>query len=153
MPEFFEDTMSEWMLIHCQILQLDPCTTQLVNASASVVSESGIASGFGGSEEAGCLVEHVKSQVCDNIGLYASKYEEEFTPFLSGFVTDVWQMLLTTSQETRFDMLVGNAIEFLSSVVARPQHRHLFESPETLQSLCEKVILPNMHLRVNMKLP
>ncbi|VDQ06539.1 unnamed protein product [Trichobilharzia regenti] len=35
----------------------------------------------------------------------------------------------------------------MSSVISRPQHRYLFENPETLQKLCEKVILPNMHFR------
>ncbi|KAH8858710.1 Exportin-2 [Schistosoma japonicum] len=43
--------------------------------------------------------------------------------------------------------LIGNAIGFLSCVISRPQHRYLFENPETLQKLCEKVILPNMHFR------
>ena len=32
------------------------------------------------------LLEDLKSQICDNIGLYAHKYEEEFSPFMQPFV-------------------------------------------------------------------
>jgi exportin-2 (importin alpha re-exporter) len=45
--------------------------------------------------------------------------------------------------------LVSTAITFLSSVVKHARHRALFESPETLRSICEKVLLPNMQLRGN----
>ncbi|TGZ45688.1 hypothetical protein CRM22_011168 [Opisthorchis felineus] len=137
LPEFFEDNIADWMLIFRSLLQLDASVVQLVDSAAESLTGS----------EGSALVEQVKSQVCDITSLYASKYEAEFAPYLPGFVTDVWEMLVNTGGQSKFDMLIGNAIEFLSSVIARPQHRHLFESPEALQSLCEKVILPNMHFR------
>ncbi|KAG5454542.1 Exportin-2 [Clonorchis sinensis] len=137
LPEFFEDNIADWMLIFRSLLQLDASVVQLVDSAAESLTGS----------EGSALVEQVKSQVCDITSLYASKYEAEFAPYLPGFVTDVWEMLVSTGGQSKFDMLIGNAIEFLSSVIARPQHRHLFESPEALQSLCEKVILPNMHFR------
>ena len=43
--------------------------------------------------------------------------------------------------------LVSNAIQFLASVAERPGYKHLFEDPATLQSICEKVIVPNMEFR------
>jgi len=52
------------------------------------------------SEEPGVL-EELKSQICDNIGLYAHKYEEEFSPYMQKFVTSVWNLLLTTGCEVR----------------------------------------------------
>ena len=55
-------------------------------------------------EEAG-LSEQVKSQVCDNVTLYAQKYAEEFSPFLSSFVTAIWRLLVTTGQEVKFDLV------------------------------------------------
>ena len=41
----------------------------------------------------------LKSQVCENVALYAQKYDEEFATFLPPFVEAVWELLLSTSQE------------------------------------------------------
>ena len=43
--------------------------------------------------------------------------------------------------------LISNAIQFLASVADRDHYKHLFESPDTLKSICEKVIVPNMEFR------
>uniref|UniRef100_A0A3B3QS44 Exportin-2 n=1 Tax=Paramormyrops kingsleyae TaxID=1676925 RepID=A0A3B3QS44_9TELE len=43
--------------------------------------------------------------------------------------------------------LVSNAIQFLASVCERPHYKHLFEDQNTLTSICEKVIVPNMEFR------
>uniref|UniRef100_A0A8C8LWG6 Exportin-2 n=1 Tax=Oncorhynchus tshawytscha TaxID=74940 RepID=A0A8C8LWG6_ONCTS len=40
-----------------------------------------------------------------------------------------------------------NAIQFLASVCERPHYKHLFEDQNTLTSICEKVIVPNMEFR------
>lgn len=53
-------------------------------------------------EEAG-VIEQLKSQVCDNIGLYAQKYDEEFQQYLPEFVTAVWNLLTSTGQQPKFD--------------------------------------------------
>lgn len=45
--------------------------------------------------------------------------------------------------------LVSNAIQFLASVCERPHYKHLFEDQNTLTSICEKVIVPNMEFRGN----
>jgi len=42
---------------------------------------------------------------------------------------------------------VSNAIQFLASVAERPAYKHLFEASDTLASICEKVIVPNMQFR------
>jgi hypothetical protein len=47
----------------------------------------------------------LKSQVCDNIALYAQKYDEEFQPYLPQFVTSVWNLLVTTDLEPKYDMV------------------------------------------------
>lgn len=57
-----------------------------------------------GSEEAG-VVEQLKSQICDNIALYAQKYDEEFQQFLPQFVTDIWGLLVNTSLEPKYDLV------------------------------------------------
>ena len=55
-------------------------------------------------EEAG-LLEQVKSQICDNIAMYAQKYDEEFGPHLPAFVTAVWNLLLTTGHQVKYDLV------------------------------------------------
>jgi len=44
---------------------------------------------------------------------------------------------------------VSNAIGFLSSVAERPHYAELFADPNILNSICEKVILPNMEFRAS----
>ncbi|KAL5250460.1 hypothetical protein ACHWQZ_G016253 [Mnemiopsis leidyi] len=129
LPEFFEDNMSRWFPRFLPLLKLQNKLLYTDDA-----------------EEVG-LLEMLKSQVCENVALYAQKYDEEFAPFLPGYVETVWELLLSTSQEVKYDLLVSNAIKFLTSVAERPQYAELFSNEETLQNICEKVLVPNMKLR------
>lgn len=131
LPEHFEDNMQIWMTNFLQLLQVDIKHLQTNDE-----------------EEAG-LLEQVKSQICDNVALYAQKYDEEFSPHLPGFVTAIWSLLVSTGQEVKFDMLVSNAIQFLASVAERPSYKSLFEDPVILGSICEKVIIPNIQFRAS----
>ena len=45
----------------------------------------------------------MKSQICDNVALYAQKYDEEFSPQLPAFVTAIWNLLLSTGLEVKYD--------------------------------------------------
>lgn len=129
LPEFFEDNMATWMtnfhtLLTVEVKSLDT----------------------GDTEEAG-IIQQLKSEVCDSIALYAQKYDEEFQPYLSQFVTDIWSLLVSTGLQPKYDLLVSNALQFLSSVGERAHYRHLFEDNNVLNSICEKVIIPNMEFR------
>lgn len=128
LPEHFEDNIKTWMDNFLQLLGAD---NKLLKTE---------------DDEAG-LLEQVKSQICDNVALYAQKYDEEFSPFLPGFVTAIWGLLVSTGQQVKYDLLVSNAIQFLASVAERPAYRSLFEDPGTLANICEKVIVPNIQLR------
>ncbi|KAJ8305405.1 hypothetical protein KUTeg_015950 [Tegillarca granosa] len=128
-PEYFEDNMGTWMTHFLTLLSAD-------NKLLKTEDE----------EEAG-LLEQVKSQICDNVALYAQKYDEEFSPHLPGFVKAIWELLVTTGQQVKYDLLVSNAIQFLASVAERPSYKSLFEDPSTLSSICEKVIVPNIQFR------
>jgi len=128
LPEFFEDNMPIWMPRMLELLTLD---------NKLLVTDD---------DEPGAL-EELRSQICDNIGLYAHKYEEEFQPYMQQFVTAVWNLLLSTGPETKFDLLVSNAIQFLASVADRPHYKNLFEDENVLGSICEKIIIPNMEMR------
>jgi len=128
LPEYFEDNMATWM----------PRFHELLTMSNPLLETD--------DDEPGVL-EELRSQICDNIGLYAHKYEEEFQPYMQQFVTAVWNLLLATGPNTKYDLLVSNAIQFLASVADRPHYKSLFEDPAVLGSICEKVIVPNMEMR------
>ncbi|BFY99292.1 hypothetical protein BsWGS_02332 [Bradybaena similaris] len=129
LPEHFEDNMKAWMKLFMDLLSAD---NKLLQTNDE--------------EEVG-LLEQIKSQVCDNVTLYAQKYDEEFSPYLPEFVTAIWGLLINTGQEVKYDLLVSNAIQFLASVAERPAYKVLFDNTETLASICEKVVVPNMQLR------
>ncbi|CAN7996022.1 unnamed protein product [Ixodes hexagonus] len=131
LPEFFEDNMEVWMTHFLTLLTADNKVLQTDE-----------------DQEAG-LLEQLKSQICDNVGLYAQKYDEEFQKYLPGFVTAVWHLLTTTGPQVKYDILVSNAIHFLSSVAERPHYKNLFEDTSVLSSICEKVIIPNMEFRTS----
>ncbi|ERL89802.1 exportin-2 [Dendroctonus ponderosae] len=129
LPEFFEDNMQVWMHNFHILLTVDQKSLQT------------------GSDEGPGVIEQLKTQICDNIALYAQKYDEEFRQYLPQFVTDVWSLLVATGLEPKFDLLVSNALQFLSSVAERSHYRNLFEDNHVLSSICEKVVIPNMEFR------
>ncbi|XP_047141486.1 exportin-2 isoform X1 [Hydra vulgaris] len=129
LPEFFEDNMKRWM---------EPFHMLIVTPFDILVDKD--------SDEPGPL-EKIRSQICDNVALYAQKYDEEFQAFLPNFVQAIWNLLTSTGSNVKFDMLVSNAIQFLASVCERPHYKDLFSSPGTLQSICQNVIVPNMLFR------
>ncbi|XP_039257797.1 exportin-2-like [Styela clava] len=129
LPEFFEDNMDKWMPQFHMLLTTD---NKLLHT--------------GDDEEAG-YVELLKSQICDNVALYAQKYDEEFTKFLPQFVTAIWELLVNTGMQVKYDLLTSNAIGFLTSVSEKQQYKSLFEADGVLASICEKVVVPNMEFR------
>ncbi|KAG1687432.1 Exportin-2 [Nymphon striatum] len=129
LPEFFEDNMKVWM---------PPFLSLLTENNKLLITDD--------EEEAGPL-EQLKSQICDNVALYAQKYDEEFRDYLPGFVTAVWNLLINYDQSAKYDLLVSNAIQFLASVAERTGYKSLFEDPSTLSGICQNVIIPNMEFR------
>lgn len=85
LPEFFEDNMETWMNAFHELLITDvPCLRS------------------GDDDDAGVL-EQLQSQICYNLGLYAQKYDEEFGKYVQQFVTDVWELLVKTGIQTKYD--------------------------------------------------
>ena len=97
-------------------------------------------------EEAGPL-ELVKSQICEVVGMFAQKYDDDFSVYLPSFVQSIWNLLVTTDSRPKHDLLVSNALEFLASVAERPSYKDLFGEESTMKSICENVIVPNMQFR------
>ncbi len=63
-------------------------------------------------------MELLKSQICDNAALYAQKYDEEFQPYLPRFVTVIWNLLVTTGQEVKYDLVSGLHFKLFTDWVA-----------------------------------
>ncbi|RIA85430.1 exportin-2-like protein [Glomus cerebriforme] len=128
LPPFFEDNIEECMaILHRYLIYKNPLLDSM------------------NEEEAGPL-EKVKSIICEICALYATKYEEVFT-MLQVFVETVWSLLTTTGLESKYDILVGKAMAFLSKVVKLERYSNLFAPQEVLTQFCEKIILPNMYYR------
>jgi len=43
--------------------------------------------------------------------------------------------------------LVSHALQFLSVVAERPHYQSIFENPEILAQICDKVVIPNLDIR------
>lgn len=129
LPEFFEDNIDIWMTQFAQLLQMENKILQ---------SDS--------TEEPGVL-EDLKSQICENICMYAEKYNEEFEKYLSGFIQQVWTLLGSLNSDVKYDSLVSNAIRFLSIVAERGLHKEIFEQEQVLQQISTRIIIPSMEFR------
>lgn len=93
------------------------------------------------------VLEYVKAGIFEGLTLYVQKYDDAFAPHLGQFVNSSWQLLTTTSEETKYDILVSKALQFLTSVARIPHHVQSFNNEQTLNEVVEKVILPNLALR------
>ncbi|KAI8620536.1 cse1l protein [Chytriomyces sp. MP71] len=90
-------------------------------------------------------IQKVQASICEILDLYAAKYEEEFTT-LPNFVETVWGLLTATGPQPKYDELVSKAIGFLTAVARPVRHKHMF-NVDSLRSICQNIILPNMTLR------
>lgn len=96
--------------------------------------------------EAGIL-EEIKTDIFEALILYTQKYEDEFEPLLSDFVSSSWNLVTNIGTETKYDILVSKALQFLTSATRRPEHAQAFSDQGTLSRVVEGVILPNVTLR------
>ncbi|KAJ3273693.1 importin-alpha export receptor [Terramyces sp. JEL0728] len=126
LPEFFEDNMTVFMAFFQKYLEYKNPNVQ--------------------TDDEASVVEKIKSVICEILILYGDKYESDFKA-LPQFVQNVWTLLINTGIEPKNDILVSKAIAFLTSVVKHERHKALFEAPDTLNSICSRIILPNMYLR------
>lgn len=91
-------------------------------------------------------LEYVKAGIFEALMLYVSKYEDVFGPQLPQFVETTWNFLMSVGLETKYDILVSKALQFLTRV-AGTQHAESFNNQQVLVQVIEKVVLPNLTLR------
>ena len=99
------------------------------------------------SEDESGPLEQVKIDVFRVLTLYTKKYEEEFRSHLGQFIGSSWNMLTTIGPETKYDLVVGRALEFLTTVASIKQHAENFNDVNVLGQVTEKVVIPNLSLR------
>ncbi|KAL8990668.1 MAG: hypothetical protein Q9177_000733 [Variospora cf. flavescens] len=129
LPPIFEDNMqSVTSLLHKYLVYDNP----LLHSDSD--------------NEAG-LQEFVKSGIFEVLVLYAEKYEDAFGPFVEQFVGSSWNLLTTIGLDTKYDILVSKALQFLTSVTRMSQHAHTFNNDDTMSQVIERVVLPNLSLR------
>ena len=66
------------------------------------------------------LSEQLKTQMCNNIAIYAQKYDEAFAPHLPKFVTAVWNLLIVVGPHVKYDLVSPACILHVTFVVAYP---------------------------------
>ncbi|CAO2648242.1 Nn.00g075090.m01.CDS01 [Neocucurbitaria sp. VM-36] len=90
--------------------------------------------------------EYVRAGIFEVLMLYIQKYEDVFGSQLGQFIESTWSFLMSVGLETKYDILVSKALQFLTAV-ASTQHAEAFNNQTVLVQVIEKVILPNLTLR------
>jgi exportin-2 (importin alpha re-exporter) len=99
-------------------------------------------------DEAGPL-ERTKSGICELLQLFAGKYEDVFDQLLQNFANSTWTLLTEIGLESKYDILVSQALHFLTAVARSRKHAQNFSSEAVLEQVVEKIVLPNMTLRTS----
>eukprot|EP00396_MALV-II-16_sp_LP-1_P000101 gene101-401_t len=129
LPEEYEDTMRDWLQGFLALLKVQ-------NAEFS---------GTGPAE--GGPLQRLKTQICDNLTLYAMRYQEELAPFVQDCVTGIWELLMSLDAQECNDQVVIAALKFISAAARQNWPNSPFADVAALRSICDKVILPNIKLR------
>ena len=132
LPEYFEDHMAEWMEEFARYLQ--PNAYPLLNDTDE-------------EQEPGPL-DKVQAAIIDILAHYAVKDEEIFVEkYLSRFTSLVWHLLLNVSAKQKHDILATTSIRFLTGLMSKQMHNHLFKEEDTLRQIILKIVIPNLYFR------
>jgi exportin-2 (importin alpha re-exporter) len=97
-------------------------------------------------EESGPL-EFVRTGILEAAALYIDQFDDAFGSFIPQFVESSWHLLTSIGPETKYDVMVSKALQFLTTIAKRPGRAQTFGNEATLNQVVEKVILPNLALR------
>ena len=102
---------------------------------------------FDDEEDEPTPIETLKSDICDALQLYVTKYDDDFGGYVQEFTSNVWNVLSSVGSQKRYDILASKALQFLTAVGSVPRHAQVFNNEQVLGTIVEKVILPNVTLR------
>ncbi|AAS53644.2 AFR273Wp [Eremothecium gossypii ATCC 10895] len=129
-PEFFEDNMQVGMGIMHKYLAYD-------NPLLEDETE----------DEEASVVTKVKSSIAELVQLYTSRYEDVFGPMVEQFIQTTWNLLVSLTCQPKYDILVSKCLSFMTAVARIPRYFNLFNNEAAINSVTEKIILPNVTLR------
>ncbi|GME96056.1 unnamed protein product [Ambrosiozyma monospora] len=129
-PEFFEDHLAEGMNIMHKYLTFS--SPLLVDAD---------------DDEEVDPITAVKTQICDLIHLYATRYGEEFAKFIPTFIQTVWDLLKQTGAQNKYDILVSRALNFLTAIAGLETYRSTLNNEAAVKEITEKILLPSAIMR------
>ena len=89
------------------------------------------------------MIERVQAAIIENLNLYASKYEEEFAPFLPKFTQYIWKLLVDVNTMPKYDLLVTQAIKFLIAVSSKQMYSYLF-TDQVLEDIIKNIVVKNL---------
>ncbi|KAI9661949.1 MAG: importin-alpha export receptor [Bathelium mastoideum] len=92
-------------------------------------------------------LESLKADIFEALVLYVQKYGDAFDQLLQPFINTSWNLLTTIGPETKYDLLVSRALQFLTSVASSRQNAENFNNEAILGEVVDKVIIPNLTLR------
>lgn len=102
---------------------------------------------FDEEEDEATPLETLKSDICEVLQLYTNKYDDDFHGYVQEFTSKVWDVLSSIGPQKRYDILTSQALKFLTAVVSVPRHAQIFNNEQILETIVQKVILPNVALR------
>ncbi len=147
LPGFFEESLETWMgWFH-----------KYLNVHSSVVSAD-----LDDDDQEG-LLEQLQGTILESVAIFSDKYDDDFEPYFVTFVEDVWRLLCAQSSgpggggggaasgmsAPRMDNLVVRALRYLASVAGKERHRDLFLAGDSIASIFQGIVVPNMRLRAS----
>ncbi|RYH11030.1 hypothetical protein EON65_39080, partial [archaeon] len=83
---------------------------------------------------------------CINTNTYPLyRYEDIFSPYLPTLTPLIWQLLVSLSSESKFDILAMSAIKFLTCVCSKQMNISLFNEG-ILTQIIESIVIKNIYL-------
>jgi len=129
LPEWIENRLDTLMCSFHAVLQMESPTLES-NTSLDTATP----------------LDNARASICECLRMFADKYNDEVTPYVSTFAQDAWNLLTRSNTSESKDPLVTSAMSFLTAL-AKGVHYELFNDASALQQICSQVVLPNMRFR------
>ncbi|KAG8999003.1 importin-alpha export receptor [Tulasnella sp. JGI-2019a] len=88
-----------------------------------------------------------KTTILELAEVFVFKYNELISARVPSFVRAVWELIGTSGPAVREDVMVAQAIKFLSVCAKSGLYSSLFKEQETVRGLVDRIVVPSMGLR------
>ena len=99
-------------------------------------------------EEEASPLDKAQAAIIAILSHYTDKDEESFNEkYLPQFMQFVWHLLLNLTAYPKHDILATTSMKFLTGLVAKPMHAHLFSDENALRQIVTQIVIPNLYFR------